>query len=68
MKKESIMKKPLLTKLSETEVNEHLSLYNSTKLNDRVWTCPTCKNIHDRDVNASKNLEQCQTYTVLTAV
>ena len=30
MKKESIMKKPLLTKLSETKVNKHLSLYNST--------------------------------------
>lgn len=42
--------------------------HNALKLNDRVWTCPTCKNVHDRDVNASKNLEQCQTYTVLTAV
>lgn len=42
--------------------------HNALKLNDRVWTCPACKDVHDRDVNASKNLEQCQTYTVLTAV
>lgn len=38
------------------------------KLKDRSWTCPECKMVHDRDVNASINLEQCQTYTVLTTV
>ena len=38
------------------------------KLKDRSWTCPECKIVHDRDVNASLNLEQCQTYTILTAV
>ena len=38
------------------------------KLKDRSWTCPECKMVHDRDVNASLNLEQCQTYTVLTTV
>ena len=38
------------------------------KLNQRAWTCPNCKIVHDRDRNASINLEQCSTYTVLTAV
>lgn len=30
--------------------NKHL------KLKDRVWTCPTCTTIHDRDYNASVNI------------
>ena len=38
------------------------------KLKDRSWTCPECKVVHNRDVNASINLERCQTYTVLTTV
>ena len=38
------------------------------KLNQRTWTCPNCKIVHDRDRNASINLEQCSTYTVLTTV
>lgn len=38
------------------------------KLNQRTWTCPNCKIVHDRDINASINLEQCTTYTVLTTV
>ena len=42
--------------------------HKELKLKDRYWTCPSCQIVHDRDVNASKNLEQCQTYTVLTAV
>ena len=37
-------------------------------LKDRSWECPKCNTIHDRDVNASVNLEQCSEYTVLTAV
>ena len=36
------------------------------KLKERCWTCPECNVFHDRDVNASINLEQCQNYTVLT--
>ena len=42
--------------------------HKELKLTDRYWTCPVCEEVHDRDVNASKNLKQCQTYTVLTAV
>ena len=38
------------------------------KLNQRTWTCPNCTVVHDRDRNASINLEQCATYTVLTTV
>lgn len=38
------------------------------KLNQRTWTCPNCNVVHDRDINASINLEQCSTYTVLTTV
>lgn len=38
------------------------------KLKDRSWTCPECKVVHNRDVNASINLERCQAYTVLTTV
>lgn len=38
------------------------------KLKDRSWTCPECNVFHDRDINASINLEQCENYTVLTTV
>jgi len=38
------------------------------KLKERTWTCPKCSVVHDRDKNASLNLEQCQNYTVLTTV
>ena len=38
------------------------------KLKERTWTCPKCSIVHDRDKNASLNLEQCQNYTVLTTV
>ena len=38
------------------------------KLKDRTWICPKCNIVHDRDINASINLEQCSEYTVLTTV
>lgn len=42
--------------------------HKELKLNQRTWICPNCKIVHDRDRNASINLEQCTTYTVLTTV
>lgn len=38
------------------------------KLKDRIWECPDCHVVHDRDENAAINLERCTDYTVLTAV
>lgn len=38
------------------------------KLKERTWTCPKCSVVHDRDKNASLNLEEYQNYTVLTTV
>lgn len=38
------------------------------RLKERTWECPECNIVHDRDVNAAKNLAQCKNYTVLTAV
>lgn len=40
----------------------------SLNLKDRNWECPECHTVHDRDKNASINLEKCVNYTVLTAV
>ena len=40
----------------------------SLNLKDRSWECPECHTVHDRDKNASINLEKCVDYTVLTAV
>jgi len=32
--------------------------HDALKLSDRAWTCPQCNTIHDRDINAAKNIEQ----------
>ena len=32
--------------------------YQNLKLSEREWTCPSCKTKHDRDYNASKNIER----------
>jgi len=32
--------------------------HDALKLSDREWTCPQCNTIHDRDINAAKNIEQ----------
>jgi len=32
--------------------------HDTLKLSDREWTCPQCNTIHDRDINAAKNIEQ----------
>jgi putative transposase len=34
-------------------------------LGDRVWACPACGVIHDRDLNAARNLERLATVTAL---
>jgi len=33
------------------------ALYEHLSLKDRCWSCPNCKILHDRDVNAAKNIE-----------
>ena len=34
-------------------------------LSERVWTCPNCGTVHDRDTNAGENLKQLATETAL---
>jgi putative transposase len=28
---------------------------DNLKLSDRIWTCPACDTVHDRDLNAARN-------------
>jgi putative transposase len=36
--------------------NNCKSLNKDLQLSDRIWTCENCKVVHDRDLNASKNI------------
>ena len=40
------------------------SINKGLKLSDREWVCEECGVIHDRDLNASLNLRDCQIYKV----
>ena len=31
-------------------------IHNGLKLSDRIWWCPSCKKMLDRDINAAKNI------------
>ena len=33
------------------------SINNELKLSDRTWTCSNCSVVHDRDINAAKNIK-----------
>ncbi|HHQ7379409.1 TPA: RNA-guided endonuclease TnpB family protein, partial [Staphylococcus aureus] len=40
-----------------TKICSTCGAYNSEiKLNVEKWTCPKCKTLHDRDINAAKNI------------
>lgn len=42
-------------------------LYRELTLKDRHWLCPSCHTMHDRDVNAAKNLARLAVSSTVTA-
>lgn len=41
---------------SSKTCNKCKSVNSKLTLSDRIWTCPTCKSVLDRDINAAKNI------------
>lgn len=41
---------------SSKTCNECGYIYKELKLSERSWKCPECNTIHDRDINAAKNI------------
>ena len=39
--------------------------YQSLKLSERQWKCEQCGEVHDRDINASKNILNCEQFKPL---
>ena len=39
--------------------------HEALALEDREWTCPECGRVHDREINAARNLKRLATATAL---
>ena len=42
-------------------------IVESLRLKERVWSCPECGSVHDRDENAAKNIEHAAGHAVIDA-